>query len=95
MSPREQISQIDKQIDAVHRELLSFGRFNTLSAADWQAAWDKHPDLRTRDLDLYRQRGVAQDASNALLAAAAMKAARAARFPRSHKCPTCGARKAA
>jgi predicted transcriptional regulator len=55
-----EISRLDRAIKAIHRELRRLEKITTLSAESWQAAWDKHPDLRARENELYRRRGIAQ-----------------------------------
>lgn len=89
LSPRARISQIDRQIDAVRKDLLSKATVNQLSSHSWQAAWDQFPELRRRERDLYRQRGEAQLERDIADSRAAAKAARSARL-RTRKCPTCG-----
>lgn len=64
------ISRIDMEIGVVRRELrrreLRLRRpLNDLSAASWQAAWDRNPDLYERNNELCRQRGIAQQARDA------------------------------
>ncbi len=54
------ISEIDKQIDMIHRELHRREKIKFLSAESYQNAWDAHPDLRAKEQELYRQRGLAQ-----------------------------------
>lgn len=54
------ISAIDKQIDAVRGELRRREKIRPLSVAGWQRAWDRHPDLREAERDLFLQRGLAQ-----------------------------------
>lgn len=62
MSPYQQIAKIDRQIDAIRAELFARGERTTrlTDALFWQAAWDRHPDLRDRDKELLRERGQAQ-----------------------------------
>lgn len=63
MTPRQQIAEIDKLIDANRATMLRRLRFNpSLSAFDWQRAWDRCPDLYARERSLFRQRGIAQQA---------------------------------
>lgn len=59
------IDQIDKAIKANHRQLRSLEKITPLSAESWQIAWDKHPELRIRENDLYRERGESQLERNA------------------------------
>lgn len=54
------IKQIDKAIDAIRGELCRLEQIDKFSAASWQRAWDRHPDLRDRETSLFRERGVAQ-----------------------------------
>lgn len=81
------ISQIDKQIDAVRAELRRRETVKPLSAASWQAAWDRHPELREQETNLFRQRGVAQQERDAK---AHKEWLRAKPRTRTKKCPTCG-----
>lgn len=60
MNPVRKISEIDRQIDLVTTSMLRLNKINRLSAASWQRAWDKHPEMRARYDELYRQRGHAQ-----------------------------------
>lgn len=61
------IAQIDKQLDAVTGNLKKLEFIDEMSAASWQAAWDKHPDLYETHTELYRQRGVLQLEPNGIL----------------------------
>lgn len=54
------IKQIDQRIDEVRAELLSRETVDQLDAESWQAAWDRHPELRAQETELFRQRGFAQ-----------------------------------
>lgn len=57
----QHIEQIDRQINVNRWALhLRCPLINTLSARSWQNAWDRHPDLRAREDELFRQRGIAQ-----------------------------------
>lgn len=88
------IPAIDKDIAANKRELLRRERINRLSAASWQAAWDKHPELWQRSRDLYLERGEAQLERDKREHAAAMRAARSVRV-NTKRCSACGSRVAA
>ena len=87
------IAQIDKDIAANHRQMRRLEKIDLCSAASWQAAWDKHPDLRARDDALYLERGDAQQARDEAAYKAAMRARRqtkrAAKI-RHKKCAACG-----
>lgn len=62
----DQIRQIDRNIDGIRRELFRrVGRFNTFCAHGWQLAWDRHPDLRAKETELFRLRGIAQQERDA------------------------------
>lgn len=62
-TPHQQIALIDRQIDVTRWELhLRCPLIDTLSAASWQAAWDRNPQISARSDELYRQRGIAQQA---------------------------------
>jgi len=56
-TPQARISKIDQAIDAVRRELGRRERVRPLSAASWQAAWDKHPALHDEYSALFYRRG--------------------------------------
>jgi hypothetical protein len=56
------IPQIDKDITANRKQLRRLEKIDTMSAASWQDAWDRHPDLNARERDLYLERGLAQQA---------------------------------
>jgi hypothetical protein len=60
MGPKAKIAQIDQQIDANRAQLVLHQGFDELCAGCWQSAWDRHPELATREQELFRQRGVAQ-----------------------------------
>lgn len=60
MTGQEQIDRIDQEIDANRRALLSRIRFLPATAAEYQAAWDRNPDLWAREHELFCQRGAAQ-----------------------------------
>lgn len=88
MTPRQQISQIDKQIDANRAAMIRrLGFRPDCSAAEWQRAWDRCPDLHARERDLYRQRGIAQQERDAM---DHKEWQRTERQRRAKKCPTCG-----
>lgn len=82
------IRVIDRQIDAIHRQLSKLEKIDKLDAESWQRAWDRHPALRAQEVDLYRQRGIAQDERDEAQARAALSR----RAARPKKCPTCGQR---
>ena len=54
---KTQIREIDRKVDAIHRKMRTLETIDLYSAASWQAAWDKHPDLHSQEAELYRQRG--------------------------------------
>lgn len=56
------IEGIDAEIYANRRVLLRRVRFAPSTASEWQAAWDRSPDLWARNNGLYLQRGIEQDA---------------------------------
>ena len=60
MNPRAAIRNIDKQIDAIRTQLLAAETVDQLSAESWQAAWDKRPDLRQAETELFIRRGELQ-----------------------------------
>ena len=70
------ISQIDKEITAIGRQLRRLEKINPTSAASWQAAWDKHPDLHAQEKALYRERGEAQQIRDEKASKEAMRVAR-------------------
>lgn len=73
------IAEIDRGIDALLKELCSLvPRFRRTDAGGWQEAWDRHPQLKARLDDLYRQRGEAQEERDGYGAAMARLAARRA-----------------
>jgi hypothetical protein len=82
------VTQIDKDITANHRHLRRLERIKPMSAASWQAAWDKHPDLWERERALYLERGLAQKARDET--AAKVTRRRASRPIKYKQCPTCG-----
>lgn len=85
MTPAAQIARLDREITAIHKELCRRERIRQLCTDDWQNAWDRHPELREREHELFRQRGAAQRERDA----AAEKAWRTERRRRPAKCPTC------
>src|SRR5262245_7741878 len=88
-SAAAQISKVDQQIDAIHAELNRREKIKALSAGSWQQAWDRHPDLRSAEQELFRLRGQLQIERDE----AAAKMARAQKsVVRLRKCPTCGQR---
>lgn len=83
-----EISRIDREIDLVRKELRGREKVRPMSAASWQAAWDKHPDLRLREVELFGRRGVAQKERDEK---AHKDWVRERRIARSKRCPTCKA----
>lgn len=61
LGPQAHIDAIDLLIDANRRALMARLHVNPdCSARVWQNAWDRCPDLRARDTELFRERGAAQ-----------------------------------
>lgn len=61
-----QIEVIDRQIDANRNAMIHRLHFNPdMSAAQWQRAWDRCPDLYARDRALFLQRGLLQEQRDA------------------------------
>lgn len=85
MTPRQQISEIDKRITAIRRKMLQLEVIAPVTASDYQRAWDRHPDLRTSETTLFRQRGLLQLERDAY-----RPVAHKSGKLRRHKCPTCG-----
>jgi hypothetical protein len=57
MNAQQTINRIDAEIDAVRRELMNRLHFHPdCSARQWQAAWDRCPDLAAREAQLFSQR---------------------------------------
>ena len=83
------IASIDRQIDQVRLALQTLEPVRIYSAGSWQAAWDRHPELRAREDELFTQRGALQQQRDA---AAHKAAARTKRQRQPTKCPTCGCR---
>lgn len=85
------IRKIDRQIDAIRSELRSriTGKFSPTSAADWQVAWDRHPELRAQETALFRQRGELQLQRDNAWHEQEMRAARARRPAKQKQCPAC------
>ena len=54
------VQQIDKDIDANRDALLAAYGHKPRTAGGWQKAWDAFPEFRTRDNELFRERGEAQ-----------------------------------
>lgn len=79
MSARTQIAALDQQIDAIHDELRRLEKIRPMSAASWQRAWDRHPDMQEKERALYVQRGQLQLARDAEDWKEAQKAANAER----------------
>ncbi len=91
-SPRQKISEIDKRIDLNRRAMIARLRFRPdRSAAAWQRAWDKCPDLWAVEQQLYRLRGALQierDTADELKFRQERRQKR--RTLHAKKCPTCG-----
>lgn len=87
-----QIAEIDRQIDANHVQLRKLEKIKPMSAASWQRAWDRHPDLQEQERELYVQRGQLQQERDLHEYREAKKAARSARTKPAptKKCPACG-----
>lgn len=87
-----QIAAVDRQIDAVHGQLRTLEKIKPMSAASWQSAWDKHPDLREQERQLYVQRGQLQQERDLHEYRDAKKAARRDRMKPApiEKCSACG-----
>lgn len=81
------ISQIDQAIDAVTATMRGLEKIMPLSAAHWQSAWDRHPDLYASYCELYRQRGIAQEERDLKASRVRIKRIQTSR-PK--QCPTCG-----
>ena len=60
MTTKQRIHQIDRQVNAIHHRLRQLEAIDPMSAASWQAAWDKHSDLHQREAALYLERGLLQ-----------------------------------
>lgn len=84
------ISQIDRQIDAIRKEIIRRVGVRPLNASDWQAAWDRNPQLRKQETELFRARGVAQKERDAKAQKDWLRSK--PRNSATKKCPTCGAR---
>ena len=67
-----EISRIDKDINAVRKQLRRLEKINPMSAASWQDAWDKHPELHAQEKMLYGERYEAQMVRDAAAYKAAM-----------------------
>ena len=57
---RISIDALDGVIDQINARLRTLETIDEMSAASWQAAWDKHPELRAATQSLYAQRGELQ-----------------------------------
>jgi hypothetical protein len=78
MTPTQTIGQIDKAIDANRAEMQRrVGRKIRSTPGAWQKAWDAHPYLRAKDHELFRQRGIAQQARDVTAHKVAVKVERA------------------
>ena len=54
---RQQARTVNLEIDALHKQLRQLEPIDLLSAASWQLAWDKHPELRARETALFQKLG--------------------------------------
>lgn len=54
------IAIVDRLIDAVQADLQKRDRFDDMTAAGWQKAWDRHPILHLRHKQLFHRRGFLQ-----------------------------------
>lgn len=94
---RRKLAAIDKRIARVRDELLrQAGKFDRMSAYEWQRARDGYPGLQGIELALFLRRADACDVLNTLLAKQARaderRAARKFRKSISRSCcPECGA----
>ena len=88
------IQAIDKEIDAVRKTLMKRRPVkDSLSPADWQAAWDAEPELASQSKALWCERGHAQAERAQREHEAAMRRP-APKAPKTKKCPACGRRAA-
>lgn len=85
-TPAAVISRLDQAIDANRLALCVLEGRKLVNVAHWGNAWDRHPDLRARDIELFRQRGVAQQERDT------KEWKRKPRLAKPKKCPTCGCR---
>lgn len=92
-----QIAAIDRKINFVRKQLRTPEKIDMYSAASWQDAWDKHPDLHAREKELFSQRGAAQLERDKKAYDAAMRVARSERrvarnyrAPVANRCTACG-----
>lgn len=84
------IAAIDKEITQIHRQLQAIEHINPMSAASWERAWVKHPELREREKALFIQRANAKIEADEKAYQALVRGNR--RQPRLKKCPTCGSK---
>lgn len=93
MSPRQEISKIDRRIDDLYAKMQALETIAPMSAESWQAAWDAHPDLAALHSELYHQRGQAQQRRDLSDWEAAKVEARKTRRKQAKyvpkKCPAC------
>jgi hypothetical protein len=54
------VKNIDRSIARVYRKLHEAEKIDVYSAASWQAAWDKHPDLYKKVQVFYFERSLAK-----------------------------------
>lgn len=84
------IVRIDRDIDAIRRQMKKLEDIDPMSAESWQAAWDRRPSLRARRDELFRRRGHMQVVRDRAMNESALQKIRAARPVRAKRCPTCG-----
>lgn len=66
MAAQQEIDLIDRAIDANRLAMFARLRFRPqFSAFEWQSAWDRCPDLRSREDDLNTQRWRAMEKRDA------------------------------
>lgn len=85
-----EIERIDQEIDANRRVLLQRVRFAPSTAAEFQAAWDRNPDLWARERGLFRRRGYAQQRRDAAIERAWQTEQRRLRASRRRAAKICG-----
>src|SRR5690242_8942366 len=56
-NPRVLIQRLDRKIDACRRELRRRETIDLSDYVSWGNAWDRHPDLRCRERNLFWLRG--------------------------------------
>lgn len=60
MTTQQKIAKIDRKITTIQKQLRKREIVDLISAPSWQAAWDKHPDMKEAEAALYRRRGQLQ-----------------------------------